>query len=155
MQLDKYPDFRFVAETARNIEERLKLAFLDGTAIQRQAERVTAEEIRTMSLELDKTLGGAYSVFSKEFQLSYVKRKIALLEKEGALKPLPEKSIRIAVITGLNALGRAQEGNRLQLWLGNLTQILGPVEPLKYIHCLLYTSPSPRDRTRSRMPSSA
>ena len=25
----------------------------------------------------------------------------------------------------------------------------------KYIICLLYTSPSPRDRTRSRMPSSA
>ena len=25
----------------------------------------------------------------------------------------------------------------------------------KYIGCLLYTSPSPRDRTRSRMPSSA
>ena len=24
-----------------------------------------------------------------------------------------------------------------------------------YYHCLLYTSPSPRDRTRSRMPSSA
>ena len=24
-----------------------------------------------------------------------------------------------------------------------------------YIRCLLYTSPSPRDRTRSRMPSSA
>ena len=26
---------------------------------------------------------------------------------------------------------------------------------LHYKHCLLYTSPSPRDRTRSRMPSSA
>ena len=25
----------------------------------------------------------------------------------------------------------------------------------KYVACLLYTSPSPRDRTRSRMPSSA
>ena len=25
----------------------------------------------------------------------------------------------------------------------------------KYNNCLLYTSPSPRDRTRSRMPSSA
>ena len=25
----------------------------------------------------------------------------------------------------------------------------------KYSYCLLYTSPSPRDRTRSRMPSSA
>ena len=30
------------------------------------------------------------------------------------------------------------------------------VEALKSAgHCLLYTSPSPRDRTRSRMPSSA
>ena len=27
--------------------------------------------------------------------------------------------------------------------------------PLLYLVCLLYTSPSPRDRTRSRMPSSA
>ena len=27
-------------------------------------------------------------------------------------------------------------------------------KPFKYV-CLLYTSPSPRDRTRSRMPSSA
>ena len=25
----------------------------------------------------------------------------------------------------------------------------------RVLHCLLYTSPSPRDRTRSRMPSSA
>ena len=27
--------------------------------------------------------------------------------------------------------------------------------PRQIIYCLLYTSPSPRDRTRSRMPSSA
>ena len=29
------------------------------------------------------------------------------------------------------------------------------VEATNYVTCLLYTSPSPRDRTRSRMPSSA
>ena len=29
------------------------------------------------------------------------------------------------------------------------------MEKYKYMLCLLYTSPSPRDRTRSRMPSSA
>ena len=28
-------------------------------------------------------------------------------------------------------------------------------EETEYVNCLLYTSPSPRDRTRSRMPSSA
>ena len=30
-----------------------------------------------------------------------------------------------------------------------------PIERERGITCLLYTSPSPRDRTRSRMPSSA
>ena len=29
------------------------------------------------------------------------------------------------------------------------------VPDVRYSYCLLYTSPSPRDRTRSRMPSSA
>ena len=28
-------------------------------------------------------------------------------------------------------------------------------EAIEYLNCLLYTSPSPRDRTRARMPSSA
>ena len=30
-----------------------------------------------------------------------------------------------------------------------------PAAPAMIVGCLLYTSPSPRDRTRSRMPSSA
>ena len=33
--------------------------------------------------------------------------------------------------------------------------LLGLLSSALYIICLLYTSPSPRDRTRSRMPSSA
>ena len=33
--------------------------------------------------------------------------------------------------------------------------VLGPIDPYYLRYCLLYTSPSPRDRTRSRMPSSA
>ena len=35
-------------------------------------------------------------------------------------------------------------------WIGTNKQII-----MQYNPCLLYTSPSPRDRTRSRMPSSA
>ena len=33
--------------------------------------------------------------------------------------------------------------------------MLEQADPDEYTPCLLYTSPSPRDRTRSRMPSSA
>ena len=43
-------------------------------------------------------------------------------------------------------------------YLTALVNLLGPAEEVRSISakgCLLYTSPSPRDRTRSRMPSSA
>ena len=33
--------------------------------------------------------------------------------------------------------------------------VVSPIVLIAYYFCLLYTSPSPRDRTRSRMPSSA
>ena len=43
------------------------------------------------------------------------------------------------------------------LFAGPVTYIGGEMDPYmdNYYDCLLYTSPSPRDRTRSRMPSSA
>ena len=34
-------------------------------------------------------------------------------------------------------------------------KFFNPDEAENFYYCLLYTSPSPRDRTRSRMPSSA
>ena len=54
-----------------------------------------------------------------------------------------------------------QEGflhaSRADQWQGVLDRFYSEVtEPLVLLEiCLLYTSPSPRDRTRSRMPSSA
>ena len=41
----------------------------------------------------------------------------------------------------------------LQGLVGEIDQIIQQLKQDRY--CLLYTSPSPRDRTRSRMPSSA
>ena len=46
-----------------------------------------------------------------------------------------------------------QEGSILTLYPDTVSTIGRVV--CQYISCLLYTSPSPRDRTRSRMPSSA
>ena len=37
----------------------------------------------------------------------------------------------------------------------NKVEVWKLFKPIKYICCLLYTSPSPRDRQKSRMPSSA
>ena len=59
-------------------------------------------------------------------------------------------------IEQLNILKYAPENNKL-LFISNLDSfnIVNKNEKDKNATCLLYTSPSPRDRTRSRMPSSA
>ena len=41
------------------------------------------------------------------------------------------------------------------VFMGRMVDKFGVVTPTLISACLLYTSPSPRDRTRSRMPSSA
>ena len=41
------------------------------------------------------------------------------------------------------------------MMLANIKKILMIVNPGQINNCLLYTSPSPRDRQKSRMPSSA
>ena len=54
------------------------------------------------------------------------------------------------------------DGNRNMLQSDKVTEFLNSTfqsmlrrRGIKFYTCLLYTSPSPRDRTRSRMPSSA
>ena len=73
LQTDKQYDLRVVQESIRALEERMSFAFLLHTAIQRDAERVTAQEIRYMAEQLETSMGGIYSLLSLEFQLPLVK----------------------------------------------------------------------------------
>ena len=61
LQTDKQYDLRVVQESIRALEERMSFAFLLHTAIQRDAERVTAQEIRYMAEQLETSMGGIYS----------------------------------------------------------------------------------------------
>ena len=54
-----------------------------------------------------------------------------------------------------NADVRASIHSRTASNLEALGDDVSAVERIECLGCLLYTSPSPRDRTRSRMPSSA
>ena len=53
------------------------------------------------------------------------------------------------------AVLRAMHRSSPNIYEGELVDMIPQINSdLRYV-CLLYTSPSPRDRTRSRMPSSA
>ena len=63
------------------------------------------------------------------------------------------KFIREAIMEKLQKTPRPDRILELEKRIKKLEEEFSKVK--KYLACLLYTSPSPRDRTRSRMPSSA
>lgn len=112
-QMEKYNDFQVAKSTADGIEQRLSFAFLLNSAVQRNAERVTAEEIRFVANELEATLGGVYSVLSSEFQLPMVRRLLIDLQLTSKIPDLPSDAVEPSVITGLDAIGRGQDLDKL------------------------------------------
>jgi len=125
LQLQKFNDFRVAQETSSAIQQRLSFAFLLNTAIQRNGERVTAEEIRYMAGELEDALGGVYSILSQEFQLPLVNVLLDSLQRAGKLPVLPKEMVKPTITTGLEALGRGHDMTRLNAFIQQLAP-LGP-----------------------------
>jgi hypothetical protein len=135
LQMQKYADFKVAKETISEITQRLSFAFLLNTSVQRNGERVTAEEIRFMASELEDALGGVYSILTQEFQLPLVKRLVFEMERAGKLPKLPHDLMTPTITTGLEALGRGQDMTRLQSFIQSLGT-LGPLAPqaLQYVN---------------------
>ena len=125
LQLDKYNDFRIALETITQIRDRLSFAFLLNSSVQRNAERVTAEEVRFMAQELESALGGVYSVLSQEFQVPLVNLLLQKMVKDKKIPKFPKDKIKPQIVTGIEALGRGQDLNRLAQFLEYLAP-LGP-----------------------------
>lgn len=138
LQSQKIGDLSYAKQMADGIEKRLELAFLLNTAVQRDAERVTAEEIRFVAQELEDTLGGIYSIQSLELQVPMINRVKTLETKAGTLPSLPNDSLTVQIVAGIEALGRSHELARLDQFVANIGQTFGPENVEKYINVLTY-----------------
>ena len=132
LQLNKFADFQTASQTRQELIERLSMAFLMHSSVQRNAERVTAEEIRFMASELESSLGGVYSLLSQELQLPLVKRVMHLMKGRQEIPDLPEGTVDPVIITGLDALGRGHDLQKLGAYMEHI-QILGPETLQKYL----------------------
>jgi hypothetical protein len=117
LQVQKAADFRVALETMRMINDRMAAAFLLNSSVQRAAERVTAEEVRFMAQELETALGGVYSILSQEFQLPLINLLLNSLQKQNKMPKMPKDSVKPTVVTGIEALGRGQDLNKLATFL--------------------------------------
>lgn len=123
LQLEKQADFTTARSVAEAIESRLSYAFMLNSAVQRSGDRVTAEEIRYVAGELEDTLGGVYSVLTQELQLPLVKILLTMLQATSKIPDLPKEALEPSVATGLEALGRGHDLDKLNQFLSALSQL--------------------------------
>ena len=134
VQVGKTADFSTAAQMAQTIERRLLEAFLVMNV--RNAERVTAEEVRLTQLELEQQLGGIFSLLTTSFLIPYLDRTLLVLQRTNELPKLPKDVIRPTIVAGVNALGRGQDREALTMFMGTIAQTVGPEALMKFINPL-------------------
>jgi len=140
LQMNKFNDFKVAQETLMNVEKRLSQQFMLNSSVQRQGERVTAEEMRFMIREIEESLGGIYSVFAHTLQLPLVKLFMWRMEKAKEIPTLPKNTVRPVIVTGLEALGRGNDLQKLREYVGEAIQTLTPAVAVKFLNISDYLS---------------
>lgn len=115
---------QITSDIAERWEQRLARTFLLMSAVTRNAERVTAEEIRQLAQELETALGGTYSHLSATVMPALVNWMLAIK----AIK-VNGKTIELEIITGLDALSRAGDLEALKACLTDMA-LLAQLPPM-------------------------
>ncbi len=134
VQVGKTADFSTAAQMSQTIERRLLEAFLVMNV--RNAERVTAEEVRLTQLELEQQLGGIFSLLTTSFLIPYLDRTLLVLQRTNELPKLPKDIIRPAIVAGVNALGRGQDREALTMFMQTVAGTVGPEMLMRFINPL-------------------
>ncbi|ANH51095.1 collar / head-to-tail joining protein [Pseudomonas phage VSW-3] len=109
-------------QTIQVVEEiyarRLGRGFLMNTAVTRNSERTTAEEVRIQAIELEQSLGGVYSRLAIDMQAP-----IARWQLKAANINIRGTKISPTILTGLDALSRTAELQRMMGFLGDVNTL--------------------------------
>ena len=132
IQVGKTADFSTAFQMAQVYERRLSEAFLILNP--RNAERVTAEEVRMTQLELEQQLGGLFSLLTTEFLVPYLNRKMSVAQKTGDIPRIPKGIVKPTIVAGINSLGRGQDAVSLAQFLQTIAQTMGPEAIAQYIN---------------------
>lgn len=116
-------------EALKDFERRVSRGFLLNSAVTRDAERVTAEEIRITAMELETSFGGVYSTLAANIQ-----KPVALWLLSAIDLDIEGTGVTVTIITGLDALSRNGDLENLRLALQDLGQVaMLPTQLLRMI----------------------
>jgi len=96
-------------------KRQISAAFLYQTGQTRDAERVTAEEIRENAAELEIAHGGVYSRFAADWQAKVANEAVQALGEDMGDVVEPQ------IMTGMDSLSRTGEMQAVRVWMNDLT----------------------------------
>lgn len=108
VSLGKYADFTPISAVLETYTRRIGVVFMMESLVRRDAERVTAVEIQRDALEVEQSMGGAYSLFATTAQ-----GPLALWGLNETKGTFNSDNIEPVIITGIEALGRMAELDKL------------------------------------------
>jgi len=108
------PNIVGINEKIATLEREIAQAFLLTSAVTRDAERVTAEEIRMQTMELETSHGGIYSRLAAEWQAPLVGIALDRIGFELGDSFIPH------IITGMEAMSRAGDLENIHMFIQDL-----------------------------------
>lgn len=111
-------NLQVIGNVMQDYVRRIGQGFLLASAVTRDAERVTAQEIRMQATELETSLGGAYTRIAVELQTPIA----VWLLKEIDLQ-IDGKAISLSIVTGLDALSRSGDLDALRQALSDINAV--------------------------------
>lgn len=111
-------NLQIITSVLESYVRRIGQGFLLATAVTRDAERVTAQEIRMQATELETSLGGAYSRIAVELQTP-----IAVWLLDAIDLKIDGKAINLSIVTGLDALSRSGDLDALRQALVDINSV--------------------------------
>lgn len=113
------PQAIVVAEQVNDkYEKRIARGFLMGSAVIRDAERVTTEEVRLTANELETAYGSVYSTLANSLQKPVARWLFDQIELD-----LKKADFNITIVTGLDALSRSGDLDNFRLAMGDMAAV--------------------------------
>jgi hypothetical protein len=113
-EIGKRIDLATIDAKIQALEREIAQAFLLNSAVTRDAERVTAEEIRMQVQELETSHGGIYSRLAAEWQTPMVGLVLKRIDFDLGKEFVPQ------IITGMESLSRNGDLENMQLFIADL-----------------------------------
>ena len=128
IETEKQRDAQFILGMIDRQEKNLAQAFLLNSSMTRDAERVTAEEIRMVANELEMSNGGVYSRLALQWQVPTANILLDQIGFDGT-----QFDIKPKIITGMDSLSRQGEMDNIRLFIGDLAMLEAVPEELRAV----------------------